>query len=246
MISQFKYGPYLISYPEDHYKFLKEVFIFDVYRSDLLKKDDIVLDLGASTGDFSILASKKVGKNGKVVAIEPNKDDYELLKLNIQQNSCENVIPLNFAVGSKLGEIEITFWGKTFKCAENTLPSILSELNIEKVDFVKMDIEGFETEVINNSIDIMKQAEVISIECHNTKEQIDKLLLPYGFFFEPITYGYYYRKVLKNLFSHPIHIYKAGIDSIIKNPKLIYRTFTGYDLTREKVVEGSYIKARRN
>ena len=47
MISQFKYGPFLISYPEEHYNFIKEVFIFDVYRSNLLKKNDIVLDSGA-------------------------------------------------------------------------------------------------------------------------------------------------------------------------------------------------------
>jgi 23S rRNA U2552 (ribose-2'-O)-methylase RlmE/FtsJ len=243
-LSEFKYGPYKLYYPKVYYQFLKEVFIFDVYRSNLIRKNDIVLDLGATIGDFSVLASKKVGKKGKVIAIEPNIEDYKILKLNIKRNYCENVVPLNLGVGNKFGEEEITFWGKTFKCTINTLKNILNELNIQKIDFVKMDIEGFEIDVISNSIDIIKEANVISLECHSNKEKMDTILLPHGFSFKPVTYSYYYRKVLKNLFLHPSHICKVGVDTIIKNPIVLYRTLTRYDMTKERVVEGSYIKAR--
>jgi FkbM family methyltransferase len=228
-----------------YYPILKEVFILDVYRSNLIRENDLVLDIGATIGDFSVLASKKVGKKGKVIAIEPNIEDYKLLKLNIKENYCENVVPLNIAVGSKLGEEEITFWGKTFKCTINTLQNILDELNIQKIDFVKMDIEGFEIDVISNSIDIIKEADIISLEFHGTKEKVDKILLPHGFSFKPVTYSYYYRKVLENLFLHPSHVYKAGVHAIIKNPVFLYRTFTGYDTTKDRILQGSYIKARR-
>jgi hypothetical protein len=71
MISEFKYGRNTIAYPkhyhsEEYQQFLREIYFFDVYRSNLLKENDFVLDLGANIGAFSILASKKVGKNGKV------------------------------------------------------------------------------------------------------------------------------------------------------------------------------------
>jgi FkbM family methyltransferase len=244
-LSEFKYGPYKLYYPKVYYQFLKEVFIYDVYRSNLIRKDDVVLDLGATGGEFSVLASKKVGKKGKVIAIEPNIEDYKILKLNIKRNCCENVVPLNIAAGNKLGEEEITFWGKTFKCAINTLENILNELNIQEIDFIKMDIEGFEIDVISNSIDIVKEASILSIECHGTKEKLDKILQPHGFSFIPLTYTYCSRKLLEKFFLHPGHICKAAADAIIKNPVSLYRTFTRYDITKERVIQGSYIKDRR-
>jgi FkbM family methyltransferase len=66
----------------------------DTYRADLLKKDDTVIDLGAGIGDFSVLASRKVGPNGKVIALEPNAEDYEMLKMNIERNGCATSLPL--------------------------------------------------------------------------------------------------------------------------------------------------------
>ena len=255
-LSEFKYGPYKLYYPKTYYPFLKEVFIFDFYRSNLIRKNDVVLDIGATVGEFSVLASKKVGKKGKVIAIEPNIEDYKILKLNIKRNYCENVVPLNLGVGNKFGEEEITFWGKTFKFPINTLENILNELNIQEIDFIKMDIEGFEIDVISNSMDIVKQAGVLSLECHGTKEKLDKILQPHGFSFIPITYSYCYRKVLENFFLHPGHICKAAADTIIKNPLFLYRTFIRYDINlrgefikkaniEDRVIEGSYIKDRR-
>src|SRR5918911_5372332 len=100
----FKYDKYNVVYPRTYFQFIKEVFVLDVYRSDLIRKKDIVLDLGASTGDFCIIASKKVGSNGMVIAIEPDADNYELLKFNIQRNKCQNVLPLNIGVGKEDGQ----------------------------------------------------------------------------------------------------------------------------------------------
>ena len=82
---EFKYDDFRITCPANYYIFLKEVFLLDIYRANLIKQNSIVLDLGADYGDFSIVASKKVGKNGKVIALEPNPDDFELLKENIKK-----------------------------------------------------------------------------------------------------------------------------------------------------------------
>jgi len=244
---KFKYRNYNIIYPRVYYQFLREVFVFDVYQTNLIHENDVVLDLGASIGDFSILASKKVGKNGKVIAIEPNVEDYKLLRLNIKRNSCQNIIPLNQGVGGKVEEKEITFWDRTFLCKINTLENILDTLNIhDKINFIKMDIEGFEVDVISKSIEIIKNTNVIALEFHATKERLDELLSPYGFLFKPLTTGYIYKKMLKNLFLSPRHFYKASVDTIINNPRLIYKVFTGYDISKNDnpILVGNYLRGR--
>ena len=163
--------------------------------------------MGAAIGDFSIVASKKVGKNGKVIALEPNPDDFELLKENIKKNDCDNTIPLNLGVARERGEREITFYGKTFRFKVDTLENILKELDIEdKVDFIKMDIEGFEVDVVTSSINTIKEADAISVELHGieAKRKVDEVLLSNGFTFKPITMGYVYGKLIRSLFSIPV------------------------------------------
>ena len=200
----FKYGRLDLISPNIYYPHLKEIFIFDIYRTNLLRQNDIALDLGASTGEFSVLASKKVGKTGKVIAIEPNIQDHEILKENIRRNNCQNIIPINIGVGNELKESETTYYGRTFRFRVDTLEHILSELKLEQdISFIKMDIEGFEREVISNSLEIIKKARVISIEIHgkDTKEEIDSLLSQYGFVFKPITMKHIYQNAVKNLLT---------------------------------------------
>jgi FkbM family methyltransferase len=244
---KFKYGTFNLVSPEDYSQFLREVFIFDVYRTHLLNRNELVLDLGAGVGEFSILASKKVGDKGKVIAIEPNPEDFKLLKANIEMNHCNNIIPLNLGVGNQSGEKEITFWGRRFSCKIDILENVFDRLNIkDMVNFVKIDIEGFEADVVTKSIEIIKGANVISVEFHGTKQKLDELLLPHGFHFRPINYSYYYKKMVKNLVSHPVHFYKTSIAIIRNNPGVIYKTITGDDMAAQKLLMGSYIKKKQN
>jgi FkbM family methyltransferase len=242
-MQEFKYDTFDIVSPEAYSQFLREVFVFDVYRTDLLKQNELVLDLGAGVGDFSILASKKVGDKGKVIAIEPNPEDFELLKSNIERNHCKNIIPLNLGVGNQPAEKEMSFWGRKFSCKIDVLENVLDRLDIQdNPNFIKMDIEGFETDVVTKSIEIIKGANVISVELHGTKDKLDKLLLPHGFYFRPINYSYFYKKMLKNLVSHPGHFFKTSVATIRNNPGVIYKTITGYDTAVQKAFMGSYIK----
>jgi FkbM family methyltransferase len=247
-LSIFNYGNYKILYPESYFQFLKEVFVLDVYRTNLVKASDTVLDLGAGTGDFSIIASKKVGPEGRVIAVEPDFESYEILRLNIEQNNCKNVIPLNLAVGDEeLTEKQITFWGKTCMCKVNTLENIVDSLKIDdyKLDFIKMDIEGFEADVIRKSISLIKNTGVLSIEFHQTKEKIDELLLPHGFYFEPVTMRYIYKKIVRNLFLHPLNLSRVYMDTIHKNPHVLRKAVTGFDMTKKDLLIGSYIKQNK-
>ena len=127
-----------------------------------------------------------------------------------------------------------------FKFHVDTLENIISRLKIEdKIDFIKMDIEGFEAEVITKSVATIKEANVISLECHNTKHIIDKVLLDYGFSFKPITMGYIYKKAIKGLFAHRTNYFKT----YAFNPQTIYKGIKGFEITKNnELLVGSYIK----
>jgi FkbM family methyltransferase len=249
-IKKFAYDSITIIYPEIYYLAIKECFIFDVYRSYLIKQGDLVIDLGAGIGEFSVLASKKVGTKGVVVAIEPNKEDFKLLSMNIKNNNCLNIIPINMGVGDKAEVNEMTFWGRKFRFETDTLKAILDQSDIidRTIDFIKIDIEGYEAKVISNDVDIIKEANAISIELHNNKDQIDKILVPNGFFFEPVETNYIVRKALTSLLPHPRHFFRAAFNTIVNNPRLAYKLFAGYNMEKKvasnstHIIIGTYIK----
>lgn len=204
----FKYrdkSDFCIYYTDYHHLLeLIEVYIDDIYHSDLLRKNDTVIDMGAGIGDFAILASKRVGGNGRVIAIEPNLHDFQLLKLNIERNNCANVIPVNLGIGSKPGESETTFWGRTFRFKIDTLENVLQNIGVDgKANFVKMDIEGFEFDVVKASLGTIRLADFISLEFHDTREEMDKLLIPEGFYLEEIGGKYKYKKMTSALLRRP-------------------------------------------
>jgi FkbM family methyltransferase len=230
----YRYGKYDLVYPKSYYQFLNEAFILDVYRASLLKKDDLVLDLGAGAGDFCIIASNKIGQQGKIVALEPHKEDFDILERNIDKNRCRNIIPVNLGVGDKPEEKEISFWGKTFKSKIDTVENVLERLSISKdVNFIKMDIEGAEIQVVNKSIEIFKRARVISLEFHplydSTRKKMDEILLPHGFTFIPLTMNYIYRRILKNFIFHPFASYRSAIRFLKENKRSSQKIITGFD-----------------
>jgi FkbM family methyltransferase len=246
-LMSFKYDEYNVIYPRSYFQFLKEVFVLDVYRSNLIKKDDIVLDLGASSGDFCIIASRKVGPNGLVIALEPDSDNYELLKFNVKKNKCQNVIAVNIGVGREDDQEKeiIAPFDKPSRGKISTLGTILKKIGIDKtINFIKMDIEGAEADVIHTSIDTFKNADVISLEFHGTRSRIDELLLNHGFFFKPITMSYIYKRIFKNLLLHPLTLFNIYMDTIVSNSHIINKAITGFDMTKDQLLAGSYIKGK--
>ncbi len=241
-LEEFTFDNYSLLYPanaldEALWLSLCENLIVDVYRSsEFLKENDIVLDLGASIGSFSVIASKRVGESGKVIAIEPDIHSFEILKSNIQRNNCPNIIPLNIGVAGEPGEGQVTFSRRTYRFRVNSLENILSELNItDKIDFIKMDIEGFEDEVVKESIQVLKQTNAISLEFHGTRQKLDEVLIPNGFSFKPLTMGYVYKNLLKSLFFHPIDFCKASFTTVKNNPQVVHSIVSGFGITKRNV-----------
>ena len=67
-----------------------------------------VLDVGANVGYHAILTAKAVGITGRVVALEPDPLNYDLLRMNLQRNDIHNVAPIPAAAGPKSGLAELT------------------------------------------------------------------------------------------------------------------------------------------
>lgn len=138
-----------------------------------------VLDIGAHVGSFSISVAMSA-PNSRILAVEPNPDTFGLLVANIRRNGLEErVRALNVAVGpvSGSGRLELrehslgtrisrTGHGDT-EVPMMTLEELLAEAGIDDVDFVKLDSEGMEYDVLGNTPrEVLRRIGVFACEYH--------------------------------------------------------------------------------
>lgn len=128
------------------------------------KPGHVVLDIGANQGIFTIAASNAVGPFGEVHSFEPDSDLLNCLQKNLKANYINNVITHSFALGSVSGNLRM--FKNPFNQGDNRLvasPDIhdgfstslvkvvpLDEVDeIQKIDLVKIDVQGWEPAVID-------------------------------------------------------------------------------------------------
>jgi FkbM family methyltransferase len=211
-MQEIHFKDYTINYNDPHdIAAIIECYILDVYESRNIGKGDTVIDIGAGIGEFAVLASKLVGNNGKVIAIEPSPDDFNTLLMNLKINLCNNAIPLNLAISDKPEKIKIEFKGKTFESKADSIANILRTFNIDttRIKFMKMDIEGGERLAIPSSLEIIEKLDFFAIEIH---DGYSAELIPFmdnlGFDFERIKRRSYLGNVFKAALFHPGQVYK--------------------------------------
>lgn len=129
----------------------------DDYRTDDLKSTDVVLDIGANIGAFTVLAAKKVSQ---VVAVEPLF--WRELDSNIKLNKLNNVVSLPYALG-RTSTMEIAFCKKKEQVQCIDLPAIKKKLGV-KPTFLKTDCEGGEWSLTPDDFDGIRAVEA---EVHN-------------------------------------------------------------------------------
>jgi FkbM family methyltransferase len=153
------------------------------------KEGDVVIDIGAHIGRYTIISSKRVGANGKVVAIEANPSNFKMLNRNIKLNQLTNIISLNNAVYSKETKVKLYLPGeelghttyntvmsdraknedKFIEVSANTLDYFLQLKGITDVNWIKIDVEGAEFEVLKGASNVLSKSKDIAllIEIHN-------------------------------------------------------------------------------
>src|SRR5215213_9379966 len=112
----------------------------DIVKLFRPKEGDIVVDVGAHIGKYTIIASKMVGSKGKVIAIEAHPANYDILKRNIVINKLSNVIALNYAVHSMKTTVKLYEPGQEAGFTiYNTIMTDRTLLNNQKYVEVKAD-----------------------------------------------------------------------------------------------------------
>lgn len=138
-----------------------------------IKQGDIVLDIGANIGFYTKILSALVGENGKVYAFEPDKTNFNHLMKNA--GHLKNVVFFNKAVNEKTGKITL-YHSDLLNVDHKTYPTenYTSTTEIDgvapddvlpghKVDFIKIDIQGYEYYAFLGMKEIFKQNENLKI-----------------------------------------------------------------------------------
>lgn len=128
-----------------------------------------VLDIGANHGFYTLLASKRVGRRGKVVAFEPSPREKKALRIHLFLNRCRNVDVQGLALGEEDAESEfylVEAWAAgcnslrppDVPASTTRVPVHVTRLddwlrvhNVGSVDFVKMDVEGGELSALKGA-----------------------------------------------------------------------------------------------
>ncbi len=130
----------------------------------------VFIDVGANIGKFSIILGKKMGRLGKIIAVEPHPSNFAILKKNILLNKLKNVIPQNIALSDSNGKLKLYIdkegtgghslgvkRGESAITVEaDTMDNMIRKLKIKKVDLIKIDVEGAEALVLKGAKNILK------------------------------------------------------------------------------------------
>ena len=172
---------------------LTHVWMIQEYSDDdfPISNDDVIIDVGAHIGLFALFASQFC-KNGKIFCYEPIKENYKILIENIEMNQIQNIFPNNLAVTKETSRVKIFLnddqsghsmfiQNKNFvEVDSKSLSDIFIDNGIKECDFLKLDCEGAEYEIVESiSSDLFTKINKTAIEYHmvDTKPELLKQLI---------------------------------------------------------------------
>jgi FkbM family methyltransferase len=179
----------------------REIFVRRVYqrRADFRPEGNaIVFDIGANIGLFTLQASALLS-GGKIFAFEPNPDARRLFTRNVEENRLKGVSLSPVALGSKPGRVTLSLGsrsglarivgeaeevpGERIEVEVVTLDGVVKERGLSRIDLMKIDVEGFEYEVLLGGRDAMRITRRIVVEYDHPelREAIRRFLGGFGF-----------------------------------------------------------------
>ena len=154
----------------------------------LVRPGDVVFDVGAHVGEISVPAARLCGPSGKVFAFEPVAESCARLRENLKLNGCENIHVEPLAVGERAGTVQMNVFPAAYSAwnsmgrpvyagADNvpvatstrvdvpctTLDEFCESKGIERVEFLKVDVEGYECEVFRGAARMLRERRIETI-----------------------------------------------------------------------------------
>ena len=146
------------------------------YITDTLTNESCFLDIGAHAGYFSLLAAS-IAQNGKVIVFEPEVNNFEFIEKIKQLNKIENWTLVNAAVGLENGHLRFKK-GQTSSTGlidaegdvivnQVSLDNFFEKEGIQKIDLIKIDVEGYGGNVLTGGVKIINRFKpIILFEIH--------------------------------------------------------------------------------
>lgn len=128
---------------------------------DLVKEEDVIIDIGANIGMVSLLCAQRAGTNGKVFSFEPDLYNRKKFLRNLSLNKNLNIDIIPKAVGEKKGKVEMKVLSENNRGRNHvvtsleknaidliTLDEFVFSKSLKKIDLIKIDVEGYEMDVL--------------------------------------------------------------------------------------------------
>ena len=163
-----------------------------------LKPGDLFVDIGANVGSYTVLASRVCG--AKVVAVEPDPHTAGYLRRNVEINGMENVVQVvEAALGSSEGFLSFTIGLDTVNKVAKAEDRNVREVPVKTLDevlngqvpkVIKIDVEGYEAEVLKGAINILQAPSLKAIIIETLDDEVGAILREAGFrrsYYDPET-----------------------------------------------------------
>jgi FkbM family methyltransferase len=147
----------------------------------VLKPGMSFVDVGANVGFFTLLASSLVGPSGRVFALEPSLPVFQRLEATLRENGISQARAFSLALGAEPGTLNLHFTAltdsnhtpsmivqegaRTVPVQVRTLDDCLEEWGLERVDLLKVDVEGFEPRVFAGASRALAAGRIRAILC---------------------------------------------------------------------------------
>ena len=168
------------------YEYREQAFLWRYVRPG-----DAVIDCGAHFGLFSVLAAEAMGREGTIIAIEPNPESVSLLEANFKAHGVTGATIVPAAAGSKTGKVpfyvgtagKAAFSGLSSEIEHNstvqvdtvTLDALCTQHGLERVAFLKIDVEGAELDVLEGADEAIRAGVFPVLMVEFTEMNLDRV-----------------------------------------------------------------------
>lgn len=140
------------------------------WQRDACRPGGTVIDVGGHHGMNALMFARAVGEEGRVLSVEAEPDNAVVLHANVGANGVRNLTVYDVAVGAEAGNVrfaqESVSDGEGRAVRKETLDTLRDRFGADEIDLLKIDVEGFEAEVLAGGTATLEASRHISLELH--------------------------------------------------------------------------------